>query len=101
MSDQVRKEYEAALHAMQSGVLQEIENEMPELPPMLKRFLKHERVGINSALCDQAAMVRLFIQKGLFTEAEYVLAIRDEMRAEQRRYEQRLSQLFGFPVTLA
>lgn len=96
-----RERYNAALHAMQSGVLMEIDAELPTLHPDLKRFLKHQRVGINSALSDIGALARLLIARGLFTEAEYLAAVADAMEAEQKTYEATLSQLLGVKVSLA
>ena len=95
------QEHQAAQHAMQSGVRQELSYELPDLPENIARFLKHERVGINTALCDHSALVYLLIKKGLFAEAEYFEAARDEMRREVGRYEERLTALLGIKVTLA
>jgi hypothetical protein len=62
---------------------------------------KHERVGINTALCDHSALVKLLISKGIITQEEYAKAIADEMEAEVKRYEQKLSeQKGGVKITL-
>ena len=76
--------YLAACHAMQSGVAVEMNSDPNPTTP------KHLRVGINSALCDQAALVRLLVDKGILTEAEYTEAIAGEMEREVKRYEERL-----------
>lgn len=86
--------YEAALHAMQTGVAYEMECDPASTQP------KHLRVGINSGLCNQAALVRVLVDKGVFTEDEYRDAITDEMNREVERYERALSQLFGTEITL-
>lgn len=98
-----RRRYEAAAHAMQSGVKQEIENELGHLnlPDTLMRFLKHERTGINSAMSDVGAISGLLIARGCFTEAEYVKAVADAMEREKDRYEKHLSALLGVKITLA
>jgi hypothetical protein len=87
--------YEQAMHAMQSGVAFEHGRGSQDGSP------KHLRVGVNSAMVNQAALVRLLIEKGLITEAEYVEAVRLEMNAEANRYEQRIQQATGSTVELA
>ena len=89
--------YEKACHAMQSGVAMEMnDNPGPTTP-------KHLRVGINVALCDQAALARLLVQKGIITLEEYEAAITDEMEHEVERYEARIAARVGgtTPITLA
>lgn len=90
--DQAR--YLAASHAMQSGVAAEQGAGSPDGTP------KHLRIGVNSAQVSVAALARLLIDRGLFTEAEYVAAQADEMEAEVARYEQRISEATGATVTL-
>lgn len=86
--------YQAALQAMQAGVAMEMEqNAMPTQP-------KHLRVGINAAMADTAGLVRLLIEKGVFTEAEYLKAIADEMEREKARYEEGLAAMLGVKVML-
>lgn len=96
----VMNEYAAALHAMQSGVRQELANELPELPDAVARLLKHLRVGVNSAMVETSVVQSFLIKRGLVTEAEYMEALRDGMRAEAKSYEDRLSALLGIKVTL-
>lgn len=71
--------YINACHAMQSGVAFTMQTSK-ECEP------KHLRVGVNSALCSHAALVRILIAKGFFTEAEYVKEQADEMEREVARY---------------
>ena len=86
--------YVAAAHAMQSGVAAEMGvNPAPTEP-------KHLRVGVNSALVDNAALATLLIEKGVITREEYVEAVTAEMEAEAKRYEEHLTELLGKPVTL-
>ena len=61
---------------------------------------KHLRTGINSAMSDHGALVKLLIRKGLITEQEYLDAIADAMEEERDRYEQHLEQAYGVKVTL-
>lgn len=80
-----RERYEAAAHGMQSGVAAMMRRGHPETES------KHLRVGVNSAMCDHAALVRLLMAKGLFSEEEYNKEIADEMERERERYELRIS----------
>lgn len=88
------KTYVEALHAIQSGVAMMMEADSKETNP------KHLRVGINSALCDTAALARLLITKGIITEEEYVMAVTEEANQEVKRYEKRLSEKYGRKVEL-
>lgn len=80
---QAVREYTELCHAMQSGVAFEQSRGSQDGTP------KHLRVGINVAMCDHAALVKLLVEKGIITDEEYAKAIRDEMRAEVDRYEER------------
>lgn len=92
MTENDRNRYDAALHAMQSGVAAEMGK--PCEP-------KHLRVGVNSALVGNAAIARLLIEKGVITLDEYVAAEADEMERERDRYAERLSTQTGTNVTLS
>lgn len=89
--------YHDKCHAMQSGVAMKMNYDPDDTSP------KHLRVGVNSALCDQAALVRLLVEKGIITQAEYEAAITDEMGREVERYEQWLTNHLGgkTKITLA
>ncbi len=78
--------YLDALHGMQTGVATKISQ-----GDVLQTSPKHLRVGINSALVNDAAMVRLLIAKGLFTMEEYAKEVADEMERERERYELSIS----------
>ena len=82
MNDQDR--YVKAAHAMQSGVAVCMERGTAETTP------KHLRVGVNSAMVNDAAIARLLIGKGIITLAEYEGAVADEMEREVKRYEYRI-----------
>lgn len=86
--------YEQALHAMQSGVAMEMNNTSKDTEP------KHLRVGINSAMINDAALIRLLIKKGLISMDEYLEEIRLETIREVERYEQRLTRYYGKDITL-
>jgi hypothetical protein len=81
--------YTDLLHAMQSGVAMKMNYDPSETTP------KHLRVGVNSAMCDHAALVSLLLQKGIITEAEYFEAITEHMQAEVKRYEEWLNERLG------
>lgn len=86
--------YVAAAHAMQSGVAMEMNiNPGPTLP-------KHLRVGINAAMSDSAALVKLLVAKGVITDDEYYKAIADQMEEERDKYAKLLSEHFEKPITL-
>lgn len=93
--DADRRRYEAAAHAMQSGVATSMNFDGAGTEP------KHLRVGINAAMSDQCGLAKLLIAKNVFTEAEYVAALADAMEAEARRYEAELTRRLGRPVSLA
>ena len=86
--------YQSAVHAMQTGVGFVMERDTFETSP------KHLRVGVNSAMVEDAALAGLLIAKGLITEAEYMAAIADGMEREVGRYAERIKQTHGVDVTL-
>ncbi|MGH7243643.1 MAG: hypothetical protein ACREJD_09525 [Phycisphaerales bacterium] len=85
----------AAQHAMQTGVLMEMEHGVGAATE-----LKHLRVGVNSAMSGDAAIAELLIAKGVISRDEYFKACADEMEREVKRYEERLSKHLGTNVTL-
>lgn len=94
MSSQDIERYMKAMHAMQTGIMYLLELDPTPAEP------KHVRVGINSAKCDQAAIAKLLMAKGIITEDEYAKAIADEAEHEVKRYELELSQIYGRNITL-
>ena len=86
--------YQKALHAMQTGVAIEMTRQPESTEP------KHLRVGVNSAMVEHSALVKLLIASGVITEEQFMAALAEGMEAEKTRYEQRLSRLLGTPVTL-
>lgn len=87
--------YTAAAHAMQSGV-----THLLSIQPELAED-KHVRVGITSTQVTDAAIARILIAKGVFTEDEYHAALAAEMDAEVDRLEAHLSEHYGTKVVLA
>jgi hypothetical protein len=86
--------YDVACHAMQTGVAYELEKDPTSATP------KHLRVGINSAMVNDAALAGLLIKKGIITEAEYADAVTSEMNREVERYQEKLFRLYHAVVTL-
>ena len=81
--------YLAAAHGMQTGVAYEQEHDSSDGSP------KQLRVGVNSAMCDHAALVRLLVDAGVITREQYIKAIADEMERERDRYEERINNRYG------
>lgn len=86
--------YESALHGIQTGVAFEMERGVSATEP------KHLRVGVNSALVNDAALVRLLVAKGLFTMEEYLEELRLEANRELDRYEDRILNEYNVKVIL-
>lgn len=82
-------EYLGLMHAVQSGVAMEHQMDPSDGSP------KHLRVGINSALVSNSALVELLVSKGVFTDEEYLDALIKKTREEKENYEQRLTALTG------
>jgi hypothetical protein len=93
MSDPER--YVKACHAMQSGVAMEMET-----GGMRGTEAKHLRVGVNSAMVEHAALVKLLMRRGMITEAEYWKALADQMEEEARSYEKWISERLGTNIRL-
>lgn len=91
-----------AAHAVQAGVQMELNDDPPTRsgsacsPKML-------RTGVNMAMIESGVLAKLLITKGVFTEEEYLEALAEGTEAEQRLYEERLTQRFGgkTKITLA
>lgn len=72
--------YNAAAHAMQTGVAIKMQHEPEETEP------KHLRVGVNSSLSALSGLVTLLIEKGVITLEEYYSASADAMEREAVSY---------------
>lgn len=96
MSEKDVLRYTAALHAIQSGVAYDMKagQDASGTSP------RHLRVGVNSAMVQNAALVKLLIDKGVFSLDEFDKALADEMEEEKRRYEKKLEALAGMRVNL-
>ena len=85
MSEESITRYHAAGHAIQSGVAYE----MTQGDAAAGTSPKSLRTGVNLSKCDQAALVRLLMAKGVFTLDEYEQELADEAEREVQRYEDR------------
>ena len=77
--------------------------ELNDAPPHISQSAaspKMLRTGVNLAMVEHGALVRLLIAKGLFTEEEYFEELVKGVEDEKRLYEERLSARFGGKITL-
>lgn len=88
------KRYMAAAHGMQTGVAYELEKDGSSGTP------KHLRVGVNSALVENGAIVKLLIEKRVISELEWYRALSEGMEAERDAYTQRMRERYGANITL-
>lgn len=89
-----KRSYVGAAHAMQSGVAFKMAEDPSETSP------KHLRVGVNSAMVETSAIVKLLVEKKIITQDEFAEALTAGMNAEADRYEVELTALLGRKVTL-
>lgn len=82
------------MHAVQTGVMYMMENGSKEAEP------KQLRVGINSAMVSDAAIVKLLVDKGLITMDEFYKELADAAEKEAKLYTEALEQVYGVKVTL-
>lgn len=87
-------EYRRLAHAVQSGVAVFMGIDGRDTEP------KHLRTGINIAMCDHAALIKILIEKKIITDEEYHQALVDQLGREKADYEERLSKHFGKKITL-
>ena len=92
--ERIHAEYLSLCHAMQTGVAAEMNFHAQPTEP------KHLRVGVNNALVSLGAICRLLLEKGCFTELEYVTMLRDEMQREVDDYTRRIQEHFGNGTTI-
>jgi hypothetical protein len=80
-------------HRMQTGVSYSVGWSQETSP-------KHLRVGINSAMVEHAALVKLLIKEELIDEVQYYEALIAAMKEEADEYEREISQRLGAKITL-
>jgi hypothetical protein len=92
--EELKSRYAAAMHAVQSGVAAMMEIGDKAAEP------KHLRVGINSAMVNDAGLVALLVKKGVITNREYLEAIVEAAETEKASFEARLSGHYKTTVVL-
>ncbi len=97
--DDLQRRYEVAAHAVQAGVAMEL-NDSPPTISASAASPKMLRTGVNMAMIEHGALVRVLIAKGLFTELEYFEELVKGVEDEQRLYEERLSARYGGKIKL-
>lgn len=92
--DDLQRRYLAAAHAVQAGVAMEMNDDPPSntASPVSPKML---RTGVNLAMVEHGALIRVLIAKGLFTEEEYFEELVKGVEAEKAAYEARLSARFN------
>ncbi|MBD2261412.1 hypothetical protein [Pseudanabaena sp. FACHB-2040] len=93
--EELKQRYFALAHAMQTGVAFTMEFDPSQVAP------KHLRVGVNSAMVEHSAVVRLLLEKGIFTELEFYESLCEVMEEEAQRYKRQLREHYGGDVDLA
>lgn len=76
-------------HAMQAAVDLKMQKLAKDTSP------KHLRVGVNSAMVSQGALVALLMKKGIISEDEYYDELIAAMGREVEMYKQTLRELYG------
>ena len=89
----MREKYLALYHAMQSGVAYMM-GKSEECSP------KHLRVGVNSAMVEHGALIKLMIDKGIITMDEYEKYLVEFMEREVKSYEDQLGKALGSNIKL-
>lgn len=89
MTTEHNERYQAAAHAMQTGVAYRIEYDPRHATP------KDLRVGVNSAHVSIGALAKLLIDKGVITLDEYTAANADQMETEAATYQAWLQDRLG------
>lgn len=98
MSDrrELEERYVAAMHAMQTGVKMLLGRDAPGwtegiVPETHEASPKHHlRVGVNSALLDSGALLKVLIDKGVITEEEFLGTLCDLAERDAESYRQKL-----------
>lgn len=100
----LKAEYFALAHAVQTGVKSTMEHDRAHHPARDQDRdeygAKHLRTGVNMAICEHSALVRIMLDKGLITQIEYYTELNKVLREEVANYEQNLSERFGGKVKL-
>lgn len=94
MSEEDKARYIRAMHAMQTGIAYLLEKDPTPSHP------KHVRLGINSAMVQNAALATILMDKGIMTRDEYDKVMADMSEAEVALYEAELAEKYRTVVKL-
>jgi hypothetical protein len=92
--EELYQEYIGHAHGVQSGIAMRTELDQTFATP------KDMRTGIDTSKADMGGLVELLIQKGVFTDIEYMEAIVTSMGQERARWEKDIGEFLGRKVTL-
>ena len=87
--EELYQQYMALGHAVQTGIGMRIELDKTFATP------KDVRTGLDTSKADMDGLVNLLIQKGVFTDIEYMEAIVASMKREKDRWEADITQRLG------
>jgi hypothetical protein len=90
---ELRRKYTELGHAVQSGIAFCMAVGWKGADP------KHLRVGIDTQKSDHGALVKLLLEKGVFTEEEYAAALLEGLEQEIAGYQALFKQLTGKDAT--
>lgn len=92
--------YEQAAHGVQSAVAFEmIKKGVDPDVHEASRMLKHLRTGVDMRAADAGALATLLISKGVFTEEEYVEAMRMGANEELASYTESVCGKYNVNIT--
>jgi hypothetical protein len=91
---ELRRRYERACHAMQTGVAMKMNYHEQEAAP------KHLRTGINSAMVETSVLTQFLLEKGIITEQEFWAKMCSQMETEVAMYKQWLDDHLDGSITL-
>jgi hypothetical protein len=94
MIEDLERRYLAAMHKVQSGVAAKMEIDPKDVTP------KSLRVGVNSSLLNNGALLHLLIDKGIITHEEFLEVLVDYAEREALMYEQLLSERYHTNIHL-
>ena len=90
--------YEEAAHGVQSAIKYEMEHDAHKATrPHIETF-KHLRTGLDCRASDAAGLAQLLIDKGVFTQDEYIESMRIAMNEELVRYTEHIRKVFNLPA---
>jgi len=94
MIEDLERRYLAAMHKVQSGVAAKMEIDPKDVTP------KSLRVGVNSSLLNNGALLHLLTDKGIITHEEFLEVLVDYAEREALMYEQLLSERYHTNIHL-